>query len=193
LHGWDVASLRTVPGTPPPWFRYGVGAAAAGSVVADADGYLYVGVEHERNNARSNDVGQLLKIDPRQPDAPVVWAVKDEGSNKSGTWSTAAVLDDTVIWPTRPGTIFGLDRATGAVRWQLDLPAPLMGSPVVVDHVWLQGDCDGVLHAFDVSDPHVQPPELWSVRLGGCIEATPAVWKGRIYVGTRAGFEYALG
>ena len=30
-------------------------------------------------------------------------------------------------------------------------------------------------------------------ELGGCIEATPAVWKGRIYVGTRAGLEYALG
>jgi hypothetical protein len=38
-----------------------------------------------------------------------------------------------------------------------------------------------------------QPPELWSVKLGGCIESTPAVWNGRIYVGTRAGHEYALG
>jgi hypothetical protein len=31
------------------------------------------------------------------------------------------------------------------------------------------------------------------VRLGGCVEATPAVWRGRIYVGTRAGALYALG
>jgi outer membrane protein assembly factor BamB len=30
------------------------------------------------------------------------------------------------------------------------------------------------------------------VRLGGCIEATPAVWNGRIYVGTRAGRFFAL-
>jgi hypothetical protein len=68
-----------------------------------------------------------------------------------------------------------------------------MGSPVVVNGVWLQGDCAGVLHAFDVRSPRTDPPELWSVELGGCIESTPAVWKGRIYVGTRAGFEYALG
>jgi hypothetical protein len=43
-----------------------------------------------------------------------------------------------------------------------------------------------------VSDPKVAPPELWSVHLGGCIEATPAVWKGRIYIGTRGGHLYTL-
>jgi outer membrane protein assembly factor BamB len=153
---------------------------------------LYVGAEHERGTARSSEVGQLLKLDPRVPDNPVVWAVHDEGSNESGTWSTPAVLDDVVIWPTRPGTVYGLDRATGAVLWEVDLPAPLMGSPVVVNDVWIQGDCAGVLHGFDVGDPRVQPRPLWTVELGGCIEATPAVWNGRIYVGTRAGQEYAL-
>ena len=30
------------------------------------------------------------------------------------------------------------------------------------------------------------------MTLGGCIESTPAVWKGRIYVGTRAGAVHAL-
>ena len=137
-------------------------------------------------------IGQMVKIDPRNPDNPVVWSVHDESSDKSGTWSTPAVLADVVIWPTRPGTVYGLDRGTGAVLWKVDLPAPIMGSPVVVDGVWIQGDCDGVLHGFDVSHPKAEPTELWSVRLGGCIEATPAVWKGRIYVGTRAGLEYAL-
>ena len=31
------------------------------------------------------------------------------------------------------------------------------------------------------------------MNLGGCIEATPAVWKGRIYIGSRAGHLYTLG
>ena len=35
--------------------------------------------------------------------------------------------------------------------------------------------------------------ELWRVELGGCIESTPAVWKGQIFVGTRAGGFYAIG
>jgi PQQ-like domain len=31
------------------------------------------------------------------------------------------------------------------------------------------------------------------VQLDGCIESTPAVWKGRIYVGARGGKFYAIG
>jgi hypothetical protein len=61
-----------------------------------------------------------------------------------------------------------------------------------VDDVLIQGDCAGVLHGYDVSDTQADPPELWSVTIGGCIESTPAVWEGRIYVGTRAGFMVAL-
>ena len=57
----------------------------------------------------------------------------------------------------------------------------------------IQGDCSGVLHGYDVSDPRALPTELWSVTLGGCIESTPAVWDGRIYLGTRAGRFWAIG
>jgi hypothetical protein len=64
---------------------------------------------------------------------------------------------------------------------------------VVVDEVLLQGDCDGMLHAYDVSDESRRPRELWTVKLEGCIEATPAVWKGRIFRGTRGGAMYAIG
>jgi hypothetical protein len=50
-----------------------------------------------------------------------------------------------------------------------------------------------VLHAYDVSDTTVQPPELWKVQLEGCIESTPAVWQGRLFVGARGGRFYAIG
>jgi outer membrane protein assembly factor BamB len=59
--------------------------------------------------------------------------------------------------------------------------------------VLIQGDCNGVLHAYDVSEPRVDPPELWTVQLEGCIESTPAVFDGNIYVGTRGGAFYAIG
>ena len=163
LQGWDVSFIRTGQGTPTRTFRFWLGDDADASMVADEDGYLYAGVEYERGTDRAAEVGQMVKLDPRNPDNPIVWSVHDESSNKAGTWSTPAVLDDVVIWPTRPGTVYGIDRATGAVLWKVELPAPIMGSPVVVDGVWIQGDCDGVLHGFDVSDPKVQPPELWSV------------------------------
>ena len=70
---------------------------------------------------------------------------------------------------------------------------PVLSSPAVVDGVLLQGDGDGTLHAYDLAGGANAPVERWSVRLDGNIESTPAVWAGRIYVGTRAGYMVALG
>jgi outer membrane protein assembly factor BamB len=57
----------------------------------------------------------------------------------------------------------------------------------------IQGDCrGGVLRGFDVSDTTVVPPQLWAIQLGGCVESTPTVWGGRIYVGTRSGYFHAI-
>jgi hypothetical protein len=40
----------------------------------------------------------------------------------------------------------------------------------------------------DTAQP--EPKEIWSVHLSeGCVESTPAVWNGRIYVGTRGGYD----
>jgi hypothetical protein len=50
-----------------------------------------------------------------------------------------------------------------------------------------------VLHGFDFSKPRTEPTELWSVDLEGCVESTPAVFKGQIFVGARGGKFYALG
>jgi outer membrane protein assembly factor BamB len=65
-------------------------------------------------------------------------------------------------------------------------------SPVVVDDVLLIGDCVGTMHAYDVADRTKQPKPLWQKLIGGCIESTPAVWKGTMYFGTRAGGIHAL-
>jgi outer membrane protein assembly factor BamB len=89
--------------------------------------------------------------------------------------------------------MIGLDRATGIQKWEMRLPGPLWASPVIVDDVLLLGDCNGFFHAFDVSNPDVAPPAIWTIELGSCIEATPAVWDGRIYIGTRGGHLYVLG
>ena len=88
---------------------------------------------------------------------------------------------------THGGRLLGIDRYSGEILWEKTLAAPLWSSQVVVDDVLLQGDCGGVLHAYDVSDTRVDPPEIWSVPVGGCIESTPVVWDGAIYVGTRGG------
>jgi PQQ-like domain len=188
VQGWDVSGIADGR-EPTRVLRYWTGDDTDASVVIDEDGFLYVGVENERGNSRAAEVGQLIKLDPRKPDNPLVWSVKDPG----GFWTTPALHKDIVIAASDGGTVYGVDRESGAVRWQFELPPPTWQSAVIVDDVLIQGDCSGVLHGYDVSDTSVAPPELWNLTLEGCIESTPAVWKGRIFVGTRAGRFYAMG
>lgn len=192
LQGWDLAPLRTGRGQVERVFRFWTGDDSDATVVTDDEGYLYVGVEVDRDTSRVRELGQMLKIDPRLDD-PVVWSVDVHGGPDTGTWSTPAVVDDLVVWPTKPGKVYGLDRATGAIRWTLNLPWGMLSSPAVVDEVLIVGDAGGTLRAWDISDRVNRPVALWEVPLGDMIESTPAVWEGRIYVGTRGGFVYAVG
>jgi outer membrane protein assembly factor BamB len=193
IQGWDIGPLRTGQGAPTRTFRFWTGDDTDATIVIDAEGMLYVASEYERGTARSAEVGQIMKLDPSNAENPLLWSVPDPDGLSNGVWATPAIHEDVLYVPTNGGTLYALDRATGATRWQIELPGPTWQSPVVVDDVLIQGDCNGVLHGYDVSNTAVAPPELWTVELGGCIESTPAVWKGRIYVGTRAGQVFAIG
>jgi len=192
VQGWDLSSLRTGQGEITRTFRFWTGDDTDATIVADEQGFLYVGQEWDRRNDRGREVGQLLKLDPRNPDNPIVWSIADQGGSQAGTWSTPALYRDLIIWPTYLGPVYGVDRATGAVRWTLELPWAVMSSPVVVDDVLMQADAQGVVHAWDLTAPGTPSP-LWTVQLPANIESTPALWKGRLYVGTRDGYFYAVG
>lgn len=186
VQGWDLGPLDV--GEPPEQvFRYWVGDDVDASIVVDDEGFLYVAAEYERANQRSRDVGQLIKLDPSASGDPLVWSVADSATSPAGLWATPAVTADMVYASTNGGRLLGVDRFTGAIVWEKRLPGPLWSSQLVVDDVLIQGDCAGGLHAYDVSDPTVDPPELWTVQLNGCIESTPALWDGGIWVGTRGG------
>jgi outer membrane protein assembly factor BamB len=196
VQGWDISKVLRGGRKARRVFRFWTGDDTDASVVIDEEGYLYVASELESFGARSLRVGQLMKLDPRRRKRPLVWSLplrETGGDGKGGSWSTPALHEDAVYVATNAGGLLGVDRRTGRVRWRIDLPGPTWSSPVVVDDVLLEGDCNGVLHAYDVSEPLRKPPELWRVELGGCIEATPAVWKGQIFLGTRAGAMYAIG
>jgi outer membrane protein assembly factor BamB len=190
--GYDLSGLGTGV-VPERVFRFFTGGDNDATVVVDEDGMLYVGSQYDRNLDRAREVGQLTKVDPSNPVNPIVWKVDDSGAIGGGVYGTPAIVGDTVYVGTNGGRLMGVARDTGMIRWTKQFSLPLWGSPVVVDDVLLMGDCEGFLHAYDVSDTIVDPPELWSLELGGCIEATPAVWKGRIYIGTRGGHLFVLG
>ena len=123
-----------------------------------------------------------------------MWSITDQVAGKAGVWATPALGDGVVYFATNGGRLLAVDMETGAVVWSKNLGSQTWQSPVVVDDTLIEGDCEGNLHAYDVSAiPRVDPPLKWTVKLDGCIEATPAVWKGRIYVAARGGKFYALG
>ena len=173
-------------------FRYWAGDDVDATLVADADGFLYVGVEYERGTARSQELGQMLKLDP-SADNPLVWGTDLRNAAIDGVWATPALTDEMVYVPTNAGFLYGLSRETGEIVWSKRLAGPVWSSPVVVDDVLIQGDCAGAIYGFDISLPGVEPPQIWRISLEGCVESTPAVWNGVMYVADRAGGFYALG
>ena len=194
VQGWDLAPLRT-GAEPTRVFRYWAGDDVDATLIADAEGMLYVAVEYERETGRADELGQLLKLDPSQNgDDALIWSVEENQGAASGIWATPALHDGVVIFASEGGFLRAVDQETGADLWTIDLGFHLWQSPVVVDGVLLMGDCSGTLHAFDVADAAVQPREIWAIELGeSCIESTPAVWGGMVVVGTRGGVVYGIG
>ncbi len=191
VQGWDISGLADGQ-DPERVFRYWAGDDVDATVVADADGILYVGVEYERGTPRSQELGQMLKLDPSAAD-PLVWGTDLRNAATDGVWATPALTDEMVYVPTNAGFLYGLSRDTGEIVWSKRMTGPVWSSPVVVDDVLIQSDCAGNIYAYDISLPLVEPPELWRISLGGCVEATPAVWNGVLYVADRVGGFYAIG
>ena len=191
VQGWNLAPVRT-GGKPERTFRFWIGDDTDATVIVDDEGFLYAASEYERGTERSRSLGQVVKLDPRRPDDPLVWSAQAQSGIDTGVWATPAVHRDLVIVPTHDGRVLGLDRDTGATRWTLQLPGPVWSSPVIIGDTWVQGDCLGDMHAFDLTDTNLPPVELWSVSVGGCIESTPVIWEGRIWIGTRGGFFHLL-
>ncbi len=103
-----------------------------------------------------------------RPSQPTRWCGRSTTRARSRAVSTArpGISGDVVYFGTNGGRLVAADRATGAIIWEKRIPAPVWGSPVIVDDTLLIGDCEGFLHAYDVSDPAVDPPERLVGRAG---------------------------
>ncbi len=195
VQGWDISDLLRGGDTYHRVFRFWTGDDTDASVVIDRAGYLYVASEYQRFDEQSQRLGQLMKLDPSKPNDPIVWTIPApevgfEGAG--GSWSTPALYGAYVYFTTAAGRVLEVDRASGKIVWELAIGSPAIASPVVVDGVLIQGDCTGALYAWDVSSPRKKPRQLWKMQFGGCVESTPAVWHGWLYVGTRLGQIYGI-
>lgn len=196
VQGWDISKILRGGSKIERVFRFWTGDDTDASIAIDEEGFLYVGSQYQRFNGRSSEVGQIMKLDPGRPKDPLVWSIEAQAiafEGAGGTWSTPALYGDYVYAATVDGRLMEIKRSTGRIVWEIEIGPPVLSSPVPVDDTLIIGDCNGVLRALDISDPKVAPPELWRVELPGCIESTPAVWHGMIWVGSRSGAFYGIG
>jgi hypothetical protein len=199
VQGWDISDVLNGGTHYKKVFEYWVGDETDASIVIDQQGDLYVGRHYSfnipnRSRARDAQVGgSLIKLDPHKPHDPVVWTVDMGGTGADGGLLGTPALYKGVVWaPGSDGHILAVDADTGKVLSDTRVAPPLNGSPVTIDDQMVIGDCAGDLHDYGISNPR-RPRELWSVHLEGCIESTPAVWHGMLWVGARGGKLYGIG
>lgn len=200
--GLDVSDIRN--GNAPVVFDFWAGGDIDATPVVDADGFLYIAVEYEpsdlggsgrtrANLERSAEVGQLVKLDPYSSGDPIVWALDlRSGSGNSGIWATPALHNGYLYVPTHTGDLLAVKTETGEITWSEPVGWHTWSSPVVVDDVLIQATCQGEIWAYSLADP-ARPSRLWQVNASGsCLEATPIVWNGTIFIGSRDGYFRAL-
>jgi outer membrane protein assembly factor BamB len=196
------------------FFDWWMGDDIDSTISIDEEGYIYVvaHADHEKTNntaaRRVREVGQLVKLDtsveiddPLTSLAPIVWSVEIPAARgqDTGAWATPALHPDGLIFvPTDSGELLGIDTDTGETVWTESVGVNAWSSPAVIgDTLVIAVDCfsdQSGLRAYDITDP-LAPRELWTRPLatGGCLESTPAVWNGDIFIGSRDGFMYAFG
>lgn len=189
--GLDVSNVRE--GEAPIVFDYWVGDDADATIVIDAAGMLYVSVEDERKTDRAAELGQLIKLDPHADD-PYVWGVPmPGGGGDGGFWATPALGDGVLYNTSHTGRLIAVDIETGEIVWEDEVATHSWSSPVIVDETLIAATCGGQIRAYSLADPR-SPTPTWTHQVSeSCLESTPAVWNGQLFLGSRDGGFYAIG
>lgn len=86
--------------------------------------------------------------------------------------------------------LYALNATSGALEWRYDTELPLGNSPTVVDDVLYVGGYDRKLHALNA----LTGAHLWSFdEAKAGYDTNPLVIDGRVFVGNRDGYMYAVG
>ncbi|MCH7581120.1 MAG: PQQ-binding-like beta-propeller repeat protein [Acidobacteria bacterium] len=195
--GLDVSNIRDE--IAPVVFDYYAGGDIDATIVVDEDGFLYVSIEHEPSQMKSverdrnKEVGQLIKLDPYTSGDPRIWGIDlTSGSLDSGIWATPALHEGLLYVNTHSGDLIAVETETGEIVWSDEVGWHSWSSPSVVDDTLVVATCTGELRGYSLADPRA-PVRVWTIEVSeSCLEATPAIWNGSIYLGSRDGFMRAF-
>jgi outer membrane protein assembly factor BamB len=200
VQGWNIRDILSGGTHYSRVFRFWDGDDTDATPIIDPTGDVIIGRKMEANVARpeslprDHQVGDLMKLNPRDPAHPLVWSVQLGGfSPDGGVLGTPALYKGVVYASYTEGGLAAVDEATGKLLWNIPLAGPMWSSPVPIDNKLLIADGKGNINCFDISHPGMPPELAWRLHVSdSVIESTPAVWHGWIYVGSRDGGIYGI-
>ena len=111
----------------------------------------------------------------------LLWAVESQ----SARLTDPAIAYGMVIFADGEGGLHGFDVETGEVRWSAWSPgrAAIQGRPLVASGMVFFGDEAGFVGAVDAATG----APLWHHDVGSPATGCPAIWDGRLYIGSQSG------
>lgn len=152
-----------------------------GSTPAMRDERVYFGTEG----------GTFFAIDvPDNGEQPpsVAWTYRDP-KRAQPVRSAAAVTDELVVYGSQGKAIYGLNPATGEVKWTLPTRSRVESSPVIAGQRVVAATTAGKIYLIDAPTGEVK----WEYDAGGGFTASPAVVDGRIILPNTDGTLYCFG
>ena len=98
-------------------------------------------------------------------------------------YSSAAVIDGTMVLGGRDRMVHALDVATGKAKWTYMTRARIDSSPAIAGGRAFVGSSDGRIYGLDLSSGKV----VWEHEDGGALTSSPSLASGRIVIGSTDG------
>jgi outer membrane protein assembly factor BamB len=131
------------------------------------------------------------------PDMPLPW-----GFETGDLYTSSPAYDGgTVFFGSGDGQVYAVEAGSGEVRWRFATGGRVRSSPAIAGGRLYVGSADGTLYALDLRTGR----EVWRFDTEGhklesgtfgfdrrTIQSSPAVADGRVFVGSRDGFLYAV-
>ncbi len=177
-------------------WAYDAGAAVTGSPAVAGD-VVYVTDRRSTLHAVDARTGRARWTVKTGPDVPFPWGFESGDIYVS----SPTVATGTVYFGAGDAKLYAVSEADGAVRWTLRTDGRVRSTPAVADGRVYVGSADGSVYAADAHTGRrlwrfdTQGRQLQSGNFGfdrRTVQSSPAVADGRVYIGARDGFLYAI-
>ena len=118
----------------------------------------------------------------------IVWEFNED---ETPFFSSAAIVDDRVVFGSRARRVYCVNDETGEQNWSFLVPGQMRrvdSSPVICGDKVVIGSESGRLFVLRLETGE----EVWSFEVGEAITASPAVVNGMIIIGSEDGAVYAF-